>query len=221
MAVGYSSGGRHALARLNTTQRAEPLGFSANRAFIQFAGFTFGLTQSFYDFYSQRRRRSSAANQSGGRHRRRRQVRGCLHRAVRRRPVGHVSAEARRDIGVFNTGSTTIRCRRHHATPAALILGFVRPPRRQKVPSGRTSSPPYVSTAWGSAQIMGAFHDASGQYYYGHNTLHCKPLRQSQQCCGLAVGGGFKWFAPMIGHGDYFQLRGQLRARRQRLRFRR
>ena len=26
--------------------------FSANRAFIQFAGFTFGLAQSFYDFYS-------------------------------------------------------------------------------------------------------------------------------------------------------------------------
>ena len=29
------------------------MGFSANRAFIQFAGFTFGVTQSFYDFYSQ------------------------------------------------------------------------------------------------------------------------------------------------------------------------
>ena len=27
-------------------------GFSSNRAFIQFAGFTFGLTQSFYDFFS-------------------------------------------------------------------------------------------------------------------------------------------------------------------------
>ena len=26
--------------------------FSANRAFIQWAGFTFGLSQSFYDFYS-------------------------------------------------------------------------------------------------------------------------------------------------------------------------
>src|SRR5204863_4535533 len=26
--------------------------FSANRAFIQWAGFTFGLAQSFYDFYS-------------------------------------------------------------------------------------------------------------------------------------------------------------------------
>ena len=26
--------------------------FSANRAFIQLAGFTFGISQSFYDFYS-------------------------------------------------------------------------------------------------------------------------------------------------------------------------
>ena len=31
--------------------RRTPL-FSANRAFIQFAGFTFGLSQSFFDFYS-------------------------------------------------------------------------------------------------------------------------------------------------------------------------
>ncbi len=29
------------------------MAFSSNRAFIQFAGFTFGLSQSFYDFYSQ------------------------------------------------------------------------------------------------------------------------------------------------------------------------
>ncbi len=39
----------------NTTNAAyDPgVGFSANRAFIQFAGFTFGVTQSFYDEYSQ------------------------------------------------------------------------------------------------------------------------------------------------------------------------
>ncbi|HMA58607.1 MAG TPA: porin [Pseudolabrys sp.] len=35
----------------NDTTGAPP-GFSANRAFIQWAGFTFGLAQSFYDFYS-------------------------------------------------------------------------------------------------------------------------------------------------------------------------
>ena len=36
-------------------QHAKPtgVGFSSNRAFIQLAGFTFGVTQSFYDFYSQ------------------------------------------------------------------------------------------------------------------------------------------------------------------------
>ena len=32
-------------------------GFSANRAFIQFAGFTLGMSQSFFDFYLDRRRR--------------------------------------------------------------------------------------------------------------------------------------------------------------------
>ena len=38
------------------------MAFSSNRAFIQFAGFTFGLSQSFYDFYNQ-----SAVSFFGGR----------------------------------------------------------------------------------------------------------------------------------------------------------
>src|SRR5664280_1727385 len=63
IALGYSSGG--ASTGVNSGNTTAPgtnpalsaydtgVGFSANRAFIQFAGFTFGVTQSFYDFYSQ------------------------------------------------------------------------------------------------------------------------------------------------------------------------
>jgi Porin subfamily len=62
--------------------------FSANRAFIQWAGFTFGLSQSFYDFYS-----SPATSYWGSfpvvRHRRRR-LDGCrLHRAIRQWVLRH------------------------------------------------------------------------------------------------------------------------------------
>jgi hypothetical protein len=44
IAVGVSKTSTAATLRLNT--------FSANRAFIQWAGFTFGRAQSFFDFYS-------------------------------------------------------------------------------------------------------------------------------------------------------------------------
>ncbi len=47
IAVGLSGGGAGNANDIG----AAPI-FSANRAFIQFAGFTFGVTQSFYDFYS-------------------------------------------------------------------------------------------------------------------------------------------------------------------------
>ena len=58
IAVGLSSGGAGSAA--DAVAGSAP-GFSANRAFIQFAGFTFGLSQSFFDIYSDRRRRTSAA----------------------------------------------------------------------------------------------------------------------------------------------------------------
>ena len=49
IAVGLSAGGAGSAA--DVAAGSGP-GFSANRAFIQFAGFTFGLSQSFYDLYS-------------------------------------------------------------------------------------------------------------------------------------------------------------------------
>ena len=86
IAVGLSAGGAGTAA--DVAAGSGP-GFSANRAFVQFAGFTFGLSQSFFDLYSGTgdvvlRRRS----QPVGRQRRRRQ--GCdgLYRAVRQRLLG-------------------------------------------------------------------------------------------------------------------------------------
>ena len=61
--------------------------FSSNRAFIQFAGFTFGLSQSFFDFYSTPATAYWGAL-PGLRHWRS-GLAGCrLHRAVRWRLVG-------------------------------------------------------------------------------------------------------------------------------------
>jgi hypothetical protein len=66
-----------------------------------------------------------------------------------------------------------------------------------------------VDQAWGSAQIMGAIHDASGQYYNqtaalcpGSN-LTCDG--NPSNAVGWAVGAGAKILLPWFGHGDYFQ----------------
>ena len=58
-----------------------------------------------------------------------------------------------------------------------------------------------VDQAWGSAQIMGALHDASGQY------LSCQHQRvpSASNIVGGAVGAGVKILTPFIGAGDYFQ----------------
>jgi hypothetical protein len=64
-----------------------------------------------------------------------------------------------------------------------------------------------VDQAWGSAQIMGAIHDASAQYYSGvigsgATTLSGHP----DNAIGWAIGAGLKLNAPMIGQGDYLQM---------------
>jgi len=76
-----------------------------------------------------------------------------------------------------------------------------------------------VDQAWGSAQIMGAVHDASGGYYggttaglFGGSCANGIAGTTSNTCSGhpqdkwgFAVGAGIKINFPMIGPGDYFQ----------------
>ena len=131
-------------------------------------------------------------HQPVGRHRRRRQ--GCdgVHRAVRQRPLGHV------------VHRRSAQCRRDTRPPAA---GF-RPRPRVRLRRQRGEEYPdvvanlRVDQPWGAAQIMGALHDASGQYVTGANN---NGSPSATDTVGWAVGAGIKLFAPMIGQGDYLQ----------------
>jgi len=58
-----------------------------------------------------------------------------------------------------------------------------------------------VDQAWGSAQIMGALHDASGTYYTG-----VPGGGHPGNVLGWAFGGGIKVNLPMLGKGDYIDL---------------
>jgi hypothetical protein len=183
--------------------------FDANRAFIQFAGFTFGVTQSFYDFYSFPATGYipdfySDTGDSGWK----------VFAYTAQFGTGFsatLAAEMRRSTQIVNeeggangtAGSTGLTA----ATAAAsTILGG----------GGLTALPGYggfqapdiignlrVDQAWGSAQVMGALHEVNAAYYGG-----AFPIENSgnpSTAWGFAVGGGIKLLAPMIGPGDYFQ----------------
>lgn len=165
------------------------IAFSSNRAFIQFAGFTFGLSQSFFDFYS-----GPATSYFGGK------IVPSEDTGDGGQEVwgytaqfggglsGTIAAENRRDVGVWNTnttglGSTGLPASSQRALQWPDIVANLR-----------------VDQKWGSAQIMGAVHDASGTYY-STTTGSGHP----SDVTGFAIGAGIKLLAPMVAPGDYFQ----------------
>jgi len=184
IAVGLSGGA-------GTNSGGAPV-FNANRAFIQFAGFTFGVTQSFFDFYS-----GPATSFFGG------NINpssdpgdgGKIVTAYTAQFGGglsaSISAEGQRNAGVIGptsaftaaTGAVTLPTTLQRGVQYPDIIGSVR-----------------IDQAWGGAQIMGAIHDATGQYN-GATTSTGQPSTAT----GYAVGAGIKLLAPMIGPGDFFQ----------------
>jgi hypothetical protein len=198
IAVGLSSND------VGTTGSEASNTFSANRAFVQWAGFTAGLGRSFYDFYNAAALNYRAgymvtedtgdsgwwawaytANFGGG-------------------FSGTISAEARRSTQIIGQGSAT----------AAVIDGTVT--------TGATTSEGYggwqvpdivgnlrVDQAWGNAQVMAALHEVNAPYYGGAlvDALSESNGHPSDQW-GWAVGAGLHINLPMLGAADYIEAQG-------------
>ena len=176
LAVGVSENDTGANTSSNT--------FSANRAFIQWAGFTFGRAQSFYDFYS-----SPATSYWGAFPGSDSGDPGWLVWGYTAQ-FGNglsatISAEERRMTSIVG-GTSTVTS----AFPGA-YGGFQAP---DIVANLR------VDQAWGSAQIMGAMHEVNALYYAA-----APGSGHPGDKWGFAVGAGIKLNAPMIGKGDYLQ----------------
>ena len=163
--------------------------FNANRAFIQWAGFTFGLAQSFFDFYS------TPATAYWG------QYPGSDTGDGGWMVLGYTAQ--------FGNGfSATIAAEMRRMTTIdyifPLLVGdFIIP----VATSGYAGfqAPDVVGNlrvdqAWGSAQVMAAWHNVT-PLYYNAAALPAHPDDKS----GFAVGAGIKLNAPMIGQGDFFQ----------------
>jgi hypothetical protein len=184
--------------------------FDANRAFIQFAGFTFGVSQPFYDFYSFPATGYipdfySDTGDSGWKVFSYTAQFGNGFSAT-------VSAEMRRSTQIVEVGSggTLVSSTTTGATATSSITGggsFAALPGYGGFQVPDIVGNLRVDQAWGSAQVMGALHEVNAAYYGGGST-GAGTLENSgnpSTAYGFAVGAGIKLLAPMIGPGDYFQ----------------
>jgi hypothetical protein len=171
----------------NDTSGITATSFNANRAFIQWAGFTFGLAQSFYDFYSVAATSywgSFPSSDTGDG--------GWL--------VAGYSAQ-------FGNGiSATLAAEMRRMTQIqrgreSLTLSDAFPNQYGGFQAPDIVANIRVDQAWGSAQIMGALHQVNGTYYDGLITGSGHP----DDKWGFVVGAGLKLNTPMIGQGDFFQ----------------
>ena len=184
--------------------------FSANRAFIQWAGFTFGRAQSFYDFYSVPATSywgAFPASDTGDP--------GWLVMGYTAQ-FGNgfsatISAEERRVTSIINTGTTNSALFVGAGAAAVAATTFT------TSSYGGFQAPDLVGNlridqAWGSAQIMGALHEVNATYY----TNSVAPILGNaagapDDKVGWVVGAGFKLNTPWLfnwlgtGVGDYFQ----------------
>jgi hypothetical protein len=170
--------------------------FNANRAFVQFAGFTAGIATSFFDFYSAPAalyRAGFIPNEDTGD--------GGWWVWAYTAQLGNgvsatVSAEARRmsqlvdqtavgtvfggTLGAGGGAGTN-----YGGQQAPDVVGNIR-----------------VDQAWGSAQVMGAWHQIQPLYYGSSNV---PILGGPSQANGWVVGAGLRLNTPFITQGDYFQ----------------
>ncbi len=169
--------------------------FNSNRAFIQLAGFTLGVSQSFYDLYP-----TPALSYFGG------MINPSSDTGDGGQTVtaytaqfgngfsASLSLEAPRTTTVFNAspaGATSFISGAGATGALAQSSGAVRYP--DIVANVRLDS------TWGAAQIMGGIHDVVPSYY-GTTTDTGNPSFAT----GWFAGAGVKINTPMIGPGDYF-----------------
>jgi len=192
--------------------------FNANRAFIQFAGFTVGTAQSFYDFYSSPASSffGPPSSDTGD---------GGLKVFAYTAQYGNgfsatFSFEEPRVIGTAPLNGGVVNTQLGNP-----LLGTTFDTDKAKIRFPDIVQNWRIDQAWGSAQIMGAIHDVSGGYYAnGSGAAGATPLGTcvtavtgaaaigtitgSEICghpadkVGWAVGAGSKF---NFQGGDYFQ----------------
>ncbi len=178
--------------------------FSANRAFVQWAGITAGVSQSFYDFYS-----SAAVLYSAGYIPSEDTGDGGWWVWAYTAQLGNgfsatISAEEKRDAQIIDqtaAGALAMAALPPAAGPGAAVTG---------TGYGGQIAPDIVGNlrvdqTWGSAQVMAAAHEANAQYFGIPAPLGPFNGHPGDLNWGWVVGAGVKLNFPMVAQGDYFQ----------------
>jgi len=187
--------------------------FSSNRAFVQWAGFTAGLSVSFFDFYPAAALLYRAGNipnedtgdggqwvwgytaQFGG------GFSATLSAEGRRASQIVGASGTAASAALSGAGAVVITA----ANPAAVNAGVLTGNGGATYAGfGGWQSPDIIGNlrvdqAWGSAQVMGALHQDNAAYY-GATPATGHP----SDAWGWVVGGGIKINTPFISPGDYF-----------------
>lgn len=200
VARGYLSVGVATADTGTPSGESDGFGFSANRAFVQWAGFTAGLAISFYDFYFPIRYsykgflpESDTADNGWW-------VWGYTASlgngfsatlAAEERRSEQIVAQTTADT-IIGTGTLSAGA----ATVGGQYGGWQVP---DLVPNLR------VDQAWGSAQVMGALHQVNPAYYSTSATAPSNPSGgHPANEWGYALGAGLTLNFPALGPGDSF-----------------
>jgi hypothetical protein len=201
--------------------------FSSNRAFLQWAGFTAGLTQSFYDFYNNaatafRTYWFSSDTGDGGQW-----VWGYTWQigngvsatlaAEDRRNTQIIGAQAFTSVvgGVVEPTFAIVGASNGCGVAGAACsgAGSISP----SVFSASTGYGGYqapdivgnirIDQAWGSGQIMAAAHEVNPEYFNptADGAAGGRASGHPGDTWGWAVGAGLRLNFPMIAQGDYLQ----------------
>jgi len=169
-----------------------PAAFSANRAFIQIAGFTAGRAQSFFDFTD-----NAALSYNGA---------TAWYAAGT--TTGDPGWQVLAYTAQFGNGLSATLSVEESRNKGVIRYTTAGTADAASATSGQDGNkmPDFVANlrvdqAWGSAQVMGAIHDASALYYAG-TTGSGHP----GNVLGYAFGAGVKINLPMLGAGDYIDL---------------
>jgi hypothetical protein len=179
---------------LSTTSNA----FLANRAFVQWAGFTAGLARSFYDFYDaeeQNYRAGYLPQENTG-------VVGWWIWAYTAELGGGVSAtisaEERRITQIVDDSGLAAASSLSAMTRGAVYGGWQSPDIVGNIA---------VEQTWGSAQIMAAGHELNPLYYLQANNTTTPGVDETNghpgDQWGWVVGAGIRLKTPFITSGDY------------------
>ena len=173
------------------------VGFSANRAFIQFAGFTAGLSQSMYDGmnYAVMSYYGGSIWTPGGADTGDSGWQVLAYTAQLGNGLSAtISAENPRNAAVtgYSSAGTAVT-----AIPSTVSPTTVSGREGNKFPDvvGNLR----IDQAWGFGQVMGAIHDASATYDDSTVSLSTHPSNK----LGYALGVAGRVNLPMLGVGDY------------------